>query len=265
MLGGITPAYAGKRGSGSPPRSCRRDHPRVCGEKTTTHEKPSDSTGSPPRLRGKVDRTAGKARRAGITPAYAGKRGMRYKAMRSYRDHPRVCGEKYIQDPTENAILGSPPRMRGKECSWASMTAFVGITPACAGKRQADRSSLDIVRDHPRVCGEKSMCTRSPVSTSGSPPRMRGKVLKQLIVDSVDGITPTYAGKSFFGGARFRAGGDHPRVCGEKCSGDTRCIVDDGITPAYAGKSVMRPGFFHLHQDHPRVCGEKSVALVWTT
>ena len=70
----IIPACAGKR-----PRPRRwvrppRDHPRVCGEKTTTRSIHSRGTGSPPRVRGKV--SAGKIllHDGGITPACAGKR-----------------------------------------------------------------------------------------------------------------------------------------------------------------------------------------------
>ena len=32
-IGGITPAYAGKRGSMQPALRQKRDHPRLCGEK----------------------------------------------------------------------------------------------------------------------------------------------------------------------------------------------------------------------------------------
>ena len=51
---GITPAYAGKR---SPARLflyLPGDHPRVCGEKSTTSEDAGSLPGSPPRMRGKV-------------------------------------------------------------------------------------------------------------------------------------------------------------------------------------------------------------------
>ncbi len=167
--------------------------------------------------------------------------------------------------------------MRGKAVFPARQHRTAGITPAYAGKRQADRSSLDIVRDHPRVCGEKSMCTRSPVSTSGSPPRMRGKVLKQLIVDSVDGITPAYAGKSRRKTTDRFCSRDHPRMCGEKYQPRGMQVSTTGspprmrgkaekagpryrapgITPAHAGK---RPGWADSgcqRGDHPCVCGEK--------
>ena len=51
---GITPAYAGKSSPGSAAGCHARDHPRVCGEKSTTSEDAGSLPGSPPRMRGKV-------------------------------------------------------------------------------------------------------------------------------------------------------------------------------------------------------------------
>ena len=110
----ITPAYAGKSCSSRRCCGCCWDHPCVCGEKIEMPYELLLKEGSPPRMRGKeAARYLDRARRR-ITPACAGKRGMRYKAMRSYRDHPRVCGEKLIGRLARLDGLGSPPRMRGK-------------------------------------------------------------------------------------------------------------------------------------------------------
>ena len=50
----ITPAYAGKRSLPSTLVSSSRDHPRVCGEKSSYRLKALPAAGSPPRMRGKV-------------------------------------------------------------------------------------------------------------------------------------------------------------------------------------------------------------------
>ena len=107
-------------------------------------------------MRGKVADTLCAMSLMGITPAYAGKRIKLRKRHRICGDHPRVCGEKPFSQLDSTVPPGSPPRVRGKECSWASMTAFVGITPAYAGKRIKLRKRHSICGDHPRVCGEKS-------------------------------------------------------------------------------------------------------------
>ena len=51
--GGITPACAGKRKSTAAPAPSRRDHPRVCGEKSARVGRSYRRQGSPPRVRGK--------------------------------------------------------------------------------------------------------------------------------------------------------------------------------------------------------------------
>ena len=111
---GITPAYAGKSGTGSGPAPGPKDHPRVCGEKIAGAAKNLGSMGSPPRMRGKVTLLYALADKEGITPAYAGKRHYDNKAPLHPRDHPRVCGEKATLTLKARVAKGSPPRMRGK-------------------------------------------------------------------------------------------------------------------------------------------------------
>ena len=66
--------------------------------------------------------------------------------------------------------------MRGKAGQIQSQTPELGITPAYAGKRFNQRSMLEQMGDHPRVCGEKKNLRAKMVHRWGSPPRMRGKV-----------------------------------------------------------------------------------------
>ena len=49
-----------------------------------------------------------------ITPAYAGKSGLRSKIVRNDGDHPRLCGEKTFASGVVASFAGSPPPMRGK-------------------------------------------------------------------------------------------------------------------------------------------------------
>ena len=138
---GITPAYAGK--------SCiclarllpTWDHPRVCGEKKRKGNSPHARTGSPPRMRGKDFHVGDGLRFAGITPAYAGKRGGFHRQLSRVKDHPRVCGEKNGENGLTFHQMGSPPRMRGKVSVKFSMMISPGITPAYAGKREPPRAS----------------------------------------------------------------------------------------------------------------------------
>ena len=106
-----------------------------------------------------------------------------------------MCGEKMMKAGSNCAMLGSPPRMRGKGCRDKVKHCFHGITPAYAGKRAGCLSQCPQGWDHPRVCGEKSSLSRKETTTSGSPPRMRGKEAFPKFLHVLIGITPAYAGK----------------------------------------------------------------------
>ena len=174
----ITPAYAGKSSRPLRPPECRKDHPRVCGEKQKKSPTGLVTRGSPPHVRGKGADEQGVGGVAGITPAYAGKRVRCSQQALPCTDHPRMCGEKR-QDRLDYYVpQGSPPHVRGKAKGDELGLSQTRITPACAGK-----SNLFVFRriepkDHPRVCGEKVDLARMPASKPGSPPRMRGKGLK---------------------------------------------------------------------------------------
>ena len=134
---GITPACAGKSGSGALENSRRLDHPRVCGEKDCVREAINQLAGSPPRVRGKAFLPCALCCSFGITPACAGKSSKLRAAL--------------------DASKGSPPRVRGKGLHHRADRGGSGITPACAGKSFVRELLLIVSRDHPRVCGEKCM------------------------------------------------------------------------------------------------------------
>ena len=229
-------------------------------------------------MRGKAILTTFDSGKLRITPAYAGKSTQSVRRKAFNRDHPRVCGEKGERTGSCFFALGSPPRMRGKVASMCPFSVFIGITPAYAGKRPICIIMLFLLKDHPRVCGEKVILTNFQHFNKGSPPRMRGKVAPRTIQKFQKGITPAYAGKSETAFVDGRYAQDHPRVCGEKgaflplvcvrLGSPPRmrgkvllvfCTLSAvGITPAYAGKSLAASCADDAIRDHPRVCGEKS-------
>ena len=75
---------------------------------------------------------------------------------------------------------------------------------------------MGLFEDHPRLCGEKSSTSVLYLTIPGSPPPMRGKVFYGFAVLNGLGITPAYAGKSFFRCRGRYSRQDHPRLCGEK-------------------------------------------------
>ena len=85
--------------------------------------------------------------------------------------------------------------MRGKVLSARLHNLVHGITPAYAGKSFERPGGFVDAKDHPRVCGEKMVYFKSPISCLGSPPRMRGKGSRWSQTLPESGITPAYAGK----------------------------------------------------------------------
>ena len=173
----ITPADAGKTFRGLEGSRLLRDHPRGCGENYTFAKRYAKSTGSPPRMRGKrfvCDRGISQER---ITPADAGKTGGFAAVPVPTTDHPRGCGENASVYSRCSADTGSPPRMRGKRHSDRMDRRRDGITPADAGKTNYQLPQDYIRQDHPRGCGENEDPSRVLQTSSGSPPRMRGKPL----------------------------------------------------------------------------------------
>ena len=213
---GITPACAGK--SFRPIWGVEKtpDHPRMCGEKNTKKKSGNKATGSPPHVRGKVfcDFIADGV--IGITPACAGKSRTLQAIFRFCWDHPRMCGEKDYIIRLPNFQGGSPPHVRGKGVANKTTRRMPRITPACAGKSSLVFPSHTLVRDHPRMCGEKRLPDETEPCKRGSPPHVRGKVVSCDNAVLLFGITPACAGKSTSNQAAHCSKKDHPRMCGEK-------------------------------------------------
>ena len=168
-----------------------------------------------------------------------------------------MCGEKFFGFSDTQSGKGSPPRVRGKAEVCTEHSAVSGITPACAGKSGPNAQKDCFHRDHPRVCGEKLITGKALCYLAGSPPRVRGKVAREMSGQGSFGITPACAGKSTGKHSSPIIARDHPRVCGEKlhCRLGSGCFLGSpprvrgkdhellyglagmGITPACAGKS----------------------------
>ena len=213
----------------------------MCGEKVFAYADNREAMGSPPHVRGKEPRFPHLLPDSRITPACAGKSHFRQIWKSGGRDHPRMCGEKWMVKRHRILRQGSPPHVRGKEMPQLEAAMDEGITPACAGKRLWWCWFIPVFWDHPRMCGEKP-----PTGTASSCP---------------SGITPACAGKSISSKFTCFGSGDHPRMCGEKENNPCYAVmamgspphvrgkafeghlaqVPSGITPACAGKRSRKP------------------------
>ena len=131
-------------------------------------------------------------------------------------DHPRVCGEYKPKATAQDALGGSPPRVRGVPST--RMVTPKGLT------------------DHPRVCGEYLIHILLAKSDSGSPPRVRGVQCPEGPHGGRRGITPACAGSTKDALLdRFGKFWDHPRVCGEYDAVYFDTIESKGSPPRVRG------------------------------
>ena len=210
----------------------------MCGEKRFAGCGGAKSPGSPPRVRGKGAPEKYTECQWRITPACAGKRHTWFVLTTLSEDHPRVCGEKSLQKFRLPAGGGSPPRVRGKVFVLCLSRFYNRITPACAGKRVMSCPPA-LLRDHPRVCGEKWKIMTVSLGISGSPPRVRGKVAAEFGYSRSTRITPACAGKRQATRKSRYTLEDHPRVCGEKVKYICPVCGKEGSPPRVRGKGCV--------------------------
>ena len=153
---------------------------------------------------------------------------------------------------------------------------MAGITPAYAGNTYVNDRAIVNDRDHPRLRGEHGLvCLRIWILCK-SPPPTRGTRKRPSGVVLGIGITPAYAGNTFFRKAYKGAFWDHPRLRGEHLNQSQYQNNRQGsppptrgtpspcpfitlpfrITPAYAGNTNWFSILNHSFEDHPRLRGE---------
>ena len=196
------------------------DHPRACGENFLQKVEIPSRKGSPPRVRGKLADFV----KDGIT----------------YADHPRACGENFGCPRNRNRTGGSPPRVRGKPEAEAEAVLKQRITPARAGKTSP--WTIGVPRARNRITPARAGKTRriplfTRVAHGGSPPRVRGKLLRLRSQNSsLVRITPARAGKTRGSKRRTCRCRDHPRACGENAILPQRTWKYAGSPPRVRGK-----------------------------
>ena len=169
--------------------------------------------------------------------------------------------------------------MRGIRSPRRLLNRIDRITPAHAGNTHTSDLSPMRMKDHPRACGEYMIMTNLGITDMGSPPRMRGIRILQILISEPLGITPAHAGNTPMPGRRLIVVKDHPRACGEYGAAPRshtlqsgspprmrgihthvqRSDTPYGITPAHAGNTRPDIEVNSCTGDHPRACGEYSV------
>src|SRR5690554_2519225 len=105
-----------------------------------------------------------------------------------------MCGDHTKMKSNSVHREGSPPHVRGPLSSAIFPDGTIGITPACAGTTECRDDAAERVQDHPRMCGDHFSKLKWLCSSLGSPPHVRGPLLKGIPHSSSRGITPACAG-----------------------------------------------------------------------
>ena len=75
-------------------------------------------------------------------------------------------------------------------------TVQTRITPACAGRTSFIELAVQLLQDHPRVCGKNPLPQIATEAYAGSPPRVREELRTIPIGAVLKGITPACAGRT---------------------------------------------------------------------
>ena len=233
----IIPAHAGQTLRRHPPRRLTPDHPRACGANAGTCFTSCASVGSSPRMRGKRCDPSPRRRPRRIIPAHAGQTSQLEHSVYSPADHPRACGANQVILEDRRPHGGSSPRMRGKRFVGRDAIKMHRIIPAHAGQTGLTFPGWGRTSDHPRACGANAYRTSNRSKSTGSSPRMRGKLTVDYCFDFVLRIIPAHAGQTVLPALQPLMSADHPRACGAniRCAG--RRSGGDRIIPAHAGQT----------------------------
>ena len=130
---GIIPAHAGNTGAPANDARAAWDHPRACGEHTSTGTAKVTVKGSSPRMRGTLNPMFYPLPTRGIIPAHAGNTGLGEFDAGHFGDHPRACGEHSMTLTLSSPSRGSSPRMRGTRIFLFSFYCLSGSSPRMRG------------------------------------------------------------------------------------------------------------------------------------
>ena len=190
-------------------------HPHVCGENLQSGDYAVQIDGSPPRVWGKHESLCKGESKARFTPTCVGKTHIPQQLSSLPTVHPHVCGENFLDVYASPGAPGSPPRVWGKQLMPMSYPRRARFTPTCVGKTcpMYPDPSRDLV--HPHVCGENYESSQSWACSSGSPPRVWGKLYDPLLKFLLFWFTPTCVGKTISPDTIEPLLEVHPHVCGE--------------------------------------------------
>ena len=195
------------------------------------------------------------------------------------RDHLRVCGADLKAAAMASKKKGSSPRVRSRQRVVPRMHQPPGIISACAEQTDWLDSSMNLPRDHLRVCGADLGNACDAFNPYGSSPRVRSRHILAYYAIIGAGIISACAEQTDQSEKRLTCSSDHLRVCGADIDTDETVDVVPGSSPRVRSRQSIIfgdnrcPGIISacaeqthgLHSrrtqmgDHLRVCGADTI------
>ena len=257
----IIPASAGQTQACFRLVRCFADHPRECGANGIYLTDSEKADGSSPRVRGKRRVKARELHRVRIIPASAGQTMLFVVVVAMITDHPRECGANSDGPANRCSMLGSSPRVRGKQARRTGIRRQRRIIPASAGQTRCGRCSARRLSDHPRECGANVFGVMKPAGYCGSSPRVRGKHLFDLFRHCARRIIPASAGQTAQAKYSTCRTTDHPRECGANSGYNGPLDLNYGSSPRVRGKQRASQDVRHQPRIIPASAGQTSPIL----
>ena len=227
----------------------------MCGEHSRHAALTLERVGSSPHVRGALPDFNAPDGITGIIPACAGSTSNIAATLNSLRDHPRMCGEHYVDTAVNPTYAGSSPHVRGAQSGILIKCACRGIIPACAGSTSYLAAIFHLPRDHPRMCGEHRNIIACICVSLGSSPHVRGAQKHCRHRRGVPGIIPACAGSTIRFYPECGGNGDHPRMCGEHSLSINHAGTPVGSSPHVRGAPLRKRGAVGIRRIIPACAG----------
>ena len=198
------------------------------------------ASGSSPLTRGKLREVQEWREDQGLIPAHAGKTHWLPGPRNLTKAHPRSRGENVAGRDDDVAAGGSSPLTRGKLGGGWGLRGRAGLIPAHAGKTCCSTMWGRNFPAHPRSRGENVRRPRDRVTSVGSSPLTRGKLVRSPRPLFRGRLIPAHAGKTGLIRSRTVVPRAHPRSRGENMGEIVGVRVRGGSSPLTRGKPCRR-------------------------
>ncbi len=273
---GSIPACAGEPLTRSPPDSCARVYPRVCGGTVDSEAGTATEQGLSPRVRGNLLSLEFHPDAGGSIPACAGEPPPVFRAPLVTGVYPRVCGGTASSARPRAAFRGLSPRVRGNLGNRIPRLQRGGSIPACAGEPNnaeetpnpfgsipacaGEPGPVDVLRRtlrvYPRVCGGTTSGAASATRRRGLSLRVRGNPEGRRQVFVLHGSIPACAGEPDRPRRRPPGPRVYPRVCGGTAAMRMRLSMWAGLSPRVRGNLRQRGEVQRRRGSIPACAGE---------